>query len=165
MLFRSKLKGAKRYRNSKRKILRSKAQIHKSDLYNGLPLMMLAEKKELGLKKPARQWIEKLRKEVERFCGKPNGEMMDRYHELYPIALREYRRSKGHFSPLGNPPVEAYLRKTVYNETENPWVECKFDSEEMGRYWKKFSPPTPSRPRGGTSPVSSTGTRPSTAIA
>jgi len=166
-LFRSyavKLKGAKRYKNARRPILRSKAQIHKRDLYNGLPLMMLAEKKELGLKKPVRQWIEQLRKEVERFCGKPNGEMKDRYHELYPIALRERKRCKRNWLPMLNPAVEAYRRKTVYNEKEDPRVECKFDSEEMGRYWKKFSPPTDSRPRGGTPPVSSTGTRPSTAI-
>jgi hypothetical protein len=166
-LFRSysvKLNGAKRYKNARRRILRSKAEIHKRDLYNGLPLMLLAEKKQLGLKKPVRQWIEQLRKEVERFCGKPDGEMMDRYHELYPIALREYRRSKGYFHPLGNPPVETYLRRTVYNETEDPRVECKFDSEEMGRYWKKFNPPALSRQSGRTSPVSSSATRQSTAI-
>ena len=134
------------------------------DLYNGIPLMMLAENKKLGLKKPVRQWIEQLRKEVERFCGKPNSEMMERYHELYPIALREYKKSKDYFHPLGNPPVEAYLRRTVYNETKEPQVECELDSEEMGRYWKKFIPPTASLTTGGTSSISSTTTRPSTAI-
>jgi hypothetical protein len=111
---------AKKYRNSKSKVLRRKAELYKEDCYQALPLLHLGSKRGFGVRNPkVRGWINELRKDVIRFSGEPSPEMKERTRELERIARREMKRKR---RAVPDVRIEAVPVRTEYNvsPTEMP---------------------------------------------
>jgi hypothetical protein len=115
-LFRSfevKHHAAKKYRNSKNKLLRRKAELYKEDCYRALPFLHLGSKRGFGVWNPkVRGWINQLKKDVIRLAGEPTPEMKERTYELERIAKREIKRKR---RAMPDVRVEAYPLRTEYN--------------------------------------------------
>jgi len=112
-VFAVKHHAAKKYRNSKSKVLRRKAELHKEDCYEALPLLHLGSKRGFGVRNPkVRGWINELQKDVIRFSGEPSPEMKERTRELERIAKREMKRKR---RAVPDVRIEAVPMRREYN--------------------------------------------------
>jgi len=111
--FKVKHHAAKKYRNSKNKLLRRKAELYKEDCYRALPFLQLGSMRGFGVRNPkVRGWINQLKKDVIRLAGEPTPEMNERTQELERIARREIKRKR---RALPDVRVEAVPMRTEYN--------------------------------------------------
>ncbi len=112
-VFAIKHHAAKKYRNSKSKLLRRKAELYAEECYRALPFLHLGARRGYGVKNPkVRQWIDQLRKDVIRFSGEPTPEMKEWTGELVLIAKREIKRKR---LAVPDVRVEAVSTRREYN--------------------------------------------------
>ncbi len=112
-VFAIKHHAAKKYRNSKSKVLRRKAEIYAEECHEALPFLHLGSKKGFDVKNPkVRGWINELKKDVIRFSGEPTPEMKERTRELERIAKREIKRKRRAVPDIR---IEAVSMRREYN--------------------------------------------------
>jgi hypothetical protein len=112
-VFAVKHRAAKKYRNSKSKLLKRKAELYTEDCYQALPLLHLGSKRGFGVRNPkVRSWINELKKDVIRLSGEPTPEMKERTRELAHIAKREIKRRR---RTVFDVRIEAVAMRREYN--------------------------------------------------